>query len=346
MATASDEIVYGSMVVDDNGKGLFSTGLRHGDALHVGDSIPARPGLEVFGIHENEERTVALGTPGMALYDARTGQIIWSLLPGGDVGRGLAADIDPRHRRLRVLDDGAGRACSTAQGSASADAPTSVNFAVWWDADPLREILDSNWISKWDWNTAHARPAADRGRRRVEQRHQATPRSPADILGDWREEVIWRAADNVSLRIYTTTIPAAQRHVHADARPAVPHWRSRGRTSATTSRRIRRSSSATAWRTAAAERRASRYAGAGVRHADTVGAASCGRPNGRFVPVSIDAPLVDLLDGAPTARIVNVTSNDPDPNPRREPGAHRSGPLGGAAARRTATRTARSASTR
>ena len=93
-----DEIVYGAMVVDDDGKGLFSTGLRHGDALHVGDLDPARPGLEVFGIHENEEATVALKTPGAALYDARTGQILWSLLPGGDVGRGLAADIDPRHR--------------------------------------------------------------------------------------------------------------------------------------------------------------------------------------------------------------------------------------------------------
>ena len=93
-----DEIIYGSMVVDDDGKGLFSTGLRHGDALHAGDLDPERSGLEVFGIHENEEATVALKTPGLALYDARNGQILWSLLPGGDVGRGLAADIDPRHR--------------------------------------------------------------------------------------------------------------------------------------------------------------------------------------------------------------------------------------------------------
>ena len=67
-----DEIIYGSMVVDDDGKGLFSTGLRHGDALHAGDLDPERSGLEVFGIHENEEATVALKTPGLALYDART----------------------------------------------------------------------------------------------------------------------------------------------------------------------------------------------------------------------------------------------------------------------------------
>ena len=77
-----DEIVYGSMVVDDDGTGLFSTGLRHGDALHVSDMVPSRPGLEVFGIHESEGQTIALGTPGMALYDAHTGEIIWSMLPG------------------------------------------------------------------------------------------------------------------------------------------------------------------------------------------------------------------------------------------------------------------------
>jgi rhamnogalacturonan endolyase len=84
-ADGRDEIVYGSMVVDDNGTGLFSTGLRHGDALHVSDMVPSRPGLEVFGIHESEGQTTTLRTPGMALYDARTGEIIWSFLPGVDV---------------------------------------------------------------------------------------------------------------------------------------------------------------------------------------------------------------------------------------------------------------------
>src|SRR5436309_2710557 len=77
-----DEIVYGSMVVDDDGTGLFSTGLRHGDALHVSDFDPSRPGLEVFGVHENEGQTVSLNTPGMAMYDARTGGVVWRLLPG------------------------------------------------------------------------------------------------------------------------------------------------------------------------------------------------------------------------------------------------------------------------
>ena len=205
-----DEIVYGAMVVDDNGKGLFSTGLRHGDALHAGDLDPARPGLEVFGIHENEEATVALNTPGLALYDARTGQILWSLLPGGDVGRGLAADIDPRHRGNEFWTNAPVGLLDT-RGTRIADAPSTANFAVWWDADPLRELLDSNWIGKWDWKAGAIVRLLTATGASANNGTKATPALAADILGDWREEVIWRAEDNESLRIYTTTIPAANR---------------------------------------------------------------------------------------------------------------------------------------
>jgi rhamnogalacturonan endolyase len=205
-----DEIVYGSMVVDDNGKGLFSTGLRHGDALHAGDLDPARPGLEVFGIHENEEATVALGTPGLAMYDARTGAIIWSLLPGGDVGRGLAADIDPRHPGAEFWTSAPAGLLDT-RGKRISDAPRSANFAVWWDADFLREILDANWISKWDPSSASLVRLLTADGASANNGSKATPALSADLFGDWREEVIWRSADNTSLRIYTTTIPAATR---------------------------------------------------------------------------------------------------------------------------------------
>jgi rhamnogalacturonan endolyase len=205
-----DEIVYGSMVVDDNGKGLFSTGLRHGDALHAGDLDPARPGLEVFGIHENEEGTVALGTPGLALYDARTGAILWGFLPGGDVGRGLAADIDPRHPGAEFWTAAPAGLLDT-RGKRISDAPRSANFAVWWDADPLREILDANWISKWDPASSALVRLLTADGASANNGSKATPALSADLMGDWREEVIWRSADNTSLRIYTTTIPAADR---------------------------------------------------------------------------------------------------------------------------------------
>jgi rhamnogalacturonan endolyase len=312
-----DEIVYGSMVVDDTGVGLFSTGLRHGDALHVSDLVPARPGLEVYGVHESEGNTLSLGTPGMALYDAATGQILWSFVPGQDVGRGMAADIDPRTPGYEFwgatsvgLVDG--------QGVRIGNLPSSVNHAVWWDADLLREIEDANWISKWDWNTETLTRVLTADGAASNNGTKQNASITADLLGDWREEVIWRSADNLSLRIYTTTIPAANRLftlMHD------PQYRT-----------------AIAWQNVGYNQppHPSFFLGEGmapppapnVSHADTqapaFGVLSPSvteiRPaNGRYVPVSIDAPIVDLLDGAPSARIVNVTTNDPDQNPRRAP---------------------------
>ena len=93
-----DEIVFGAATIDDNGKGLYSTGLGHGDALHVSDLDPERPGLEVFDIQERFDNA------GANFRDARTGEVIWkkpSIKAGNDgegPGRGLALDIDPRHK--------------------------------------------------------------------------------------------------------------------------------------------------------------------------------------------------------------------------------------------------------
>ncbi len=116
-ADGKDEIVYGAMVVDDDGKGLFSTGLRHGDALHVGDLDPARPGLEVFGIHENEEATVALQTPGAALLRRPDGPD--PLEPAARRRRRTRAGC--RHRsaasRRRVLDQRRRRPLRRARGA-------------------------------------------------------------------------------------------------------------------------------------------------------------------------------------------------------------------------------------
>jgi rhamnogalacturonan endolyase len=206
-----DEIIYHAMVVDDDGKGLYTTGLRHGDALHVGDLDPSRPGLEVFGIHENEERTVAFGTPGAALFDARTGEKIWSDLPGADIGRGLSADIDPREPGEEMWAGPTG--LRDRKGTKIGPAPRPTNFAIWWDGDLLRELLDRNRIDKWDWinGTTTNLFAADGAT--SNNGSKATPVLSADIFGDWREEVIFRSADNKELRIYSTTIPTSHRFV-------------------------------------------------------------------------------------------------------------------------------------
>lgn len=204
-----DEIIYHSMVIDDDGKGLFTTGLRHGDALHVSDFDPERPGLEVFGVHENEDNTVQFKTPGAAAFDARSGQIIWSDLPAVDIGRALAADIDPRHPGAEMWTFPTG--LSDAKGNRIAPAPRSANFAIWWDGDLLREILDRNQISKWNYETAALTNLFTAQGAVANNGSKATPVLSADLFGDWREEVIFRTPDSKELRIYTTTIPTQHR---------------------------------------------------------------------------------------------------------------------------------------
>ena len=304
-----DEIVYGSMVIDDDGAGAFSTGLRHGDAMHVGDLIPSRPGLEVYGVHESEGRTLALQTPGMALYDAGTGQIIWSFVPGVDVGRGLAADIDPRYPGYEFWGSSAVGLVDT-QGQRISDVPSSTNFAVWWDADLLREIEDGNWISKWDWDSATLTRLLTATGSSSNNGTKATPVLSGDILGDWREEVIWRASDNQSLRIYTTTMPANNR-IYTLLHD--PQYRV-----------------ALAWQNVAYNQppHPSFFLGDGMSappipniiHADTMPPAfksldaspgTLRPPNHKMVDVTVSAEVVDLIDGAPTARIVSVSSDEP-----------------------------------
>jgi rhamnogalacturonan endolyase len=203
-----DEIVYQAMVIDDDGKGLYSTGLRHGDAMHISDMAPDRPGLEVFSVQENEERTVRFQTPGAALRDARTGEILWSHSPGVDVGAGLAADIDPRHHGYEFWGGPGG--LRNVRGESIGRAPRSTDYAIWWDGDLLRELLQrGNRVAKWDWETEQEKPIFTfEGR--------GAPRGPnllGDILGDWREEILIGSPDGRSLRMYSTTIPTEHRLV-------------------------------------------------------------------------------------------------------------------------------------
>src|SRR5688572_1791949 len=208
-----DEIVFGAMVVDDNGKGLYSTGLGHGDALHVSDLDPDRPGLEVFDIQERFDDA------GAHLRDARTGEVFWkkaSVRAGADgegPGRGLSLDIDPRHRGFESWVFGAGIVgLFNAKGEKISDRiPRSCNFGVFWDGDTLSELLDRNTISKWNWEKGTADVILTAEGCTWNNGTKATPVLSADLFGDWREEVIWRAADNKELRIYTTTIPTKYR---------------------------------------------------------------------------------------------------------------------------------------
>lgn len=203
-----DEIVYGSMCVDDNGKGLYTTGLRHGDAVHVTDMDPSHPGLEVFGIHEIEEKTKG---PGTAMYDAATGKILWSGDPDKDVGRGMSADIDPRYPGYECW--GGSDGLMAANGEKIGVSPRSVNFRIWWDGDLLSELLDGTHIDKWDYKNGKLDNLFDAKIYNCLSNNgtKATPALSADLFGDWREEVILRTADSKELRIFSTAIPTDYR---------------------------------------------------------------------------------------------------------------------------------------
>ena len=202
-ADGKDEIIYGSMVVDDNGKGLFSTGFRHGDAIHVGVLDPGRPGLEVFGIHEIESKTTG---PGVSLYDAKTGEVLFKGSMNKDVGRGVAGDIDPSNPGAEMWWAGSDGLFNL-KGDRIGDIPSSTNFLIWWDGDLSRELLDGNHIDKYKVGRLFTAEdcVSNNG-------SKSTPALSADLFGDWREEVILRTADNQNLRIYTTTIPTKHRN--------------------------------------------------------------------------------------------------------------------------------------
>jgi autotransporter-associated beta strand protein len=214
-----DEIMYGSAAIDDDGRGLFSTGWGHGDALHMSDMDPDRPGLEVFQPHESP---TSYGPNGAEFRDARTGALILGVQASGDIGRGLALDVDPRYRGYEMWASGSAGGMYTAQlstpnavlgarGVEIASAKPSINFGVWWDGDLLRELLDGTAITKWNWLAGNTTSLLSDPGISSNNGTKATPALSADILGDWREEVIWRESNNAALRIYTTTIPTTFR---------------------------------------------------------------------------------------------------------------------------------------
>ena len=192
-ADGKDEIVFGSCVIDDDGSGLYSTGLGHGDALHVSDLDPLRDGLEIWMCHEE-------GDIGATMRDAETGHILFKYPSVADVGRACTADILAEYPGSEVW---ASHRCPlySAQGKVIGKSNLPINFAVWWDADLLRELLDGKVISKYSKEVLLSVANDCESNNST----KSTPALQADILGDWREEVIWRTKDNQNLRVYTTT---------------------------------------------------------------------------------------------------------------------------------------------
>lgn len=238
-----DEILNGAIAIDNDGRSLWSTGLGHGDRLYLADIDPTRPGLEVAYICEDPQPQL-----GLNLRDARNGDLIWGARePNLDnaIDNVMVADIDARHPGMEVwINKGLKQLCYTAKGEPIPGPAPSVADLVWWDADPLREQLSGFAGGR---GGIPAAPAAAPAENATPVATGAPPAPPgpgrgglgnvtrsvgkwkdgalqplttgiqgqvhqvADLLGDWREEIVTFTGGE--LRIYGTTIPAVDRRV-------------------------------------------------------------------------------------------------------------------------------------
>lgn len=199
-----DEVYNGSSAVNYDGTGFFTNTLGHGDALHITDLDPDRPGLEFWQCYEEPAKYAGKG---LRLVDAATGVPIWGINATGDIGRALAADIDPRYKGYECW--GATGYLYNIKGDSIGPSRPSINHAVWWDGDLLREILDGDVLDKWNYNTNSSNRLltlyqAALGYGGSNNSTKKNPCLTADILGDWREEIILRSTDQQFLNIYTT----------------------------------------------------------------------------------------------------------------------------------------------
>ena len=204
-----DEIVYGSMVIDDNGYGLSTTGLGHGDAQHCGDFDPYTHGQEIFACNEDN--------PNNNYRDATTSKIYYRSISGSDDGRSMMGNfIDeyPGAEGISAHDDNliGGASHKSIVGDSKSTVSISQNFRVFWDGD----LLDESFNYSNGKNTAGEIYKARQGviatleGSKTNNDTKGTPSFQGDILGDWREEYIMRDKDN-NIRIYSTDIPTEHR---------------------------------------------------------------------------------------------------------------------------------------
>jgi rhamnogalacturonan endolyase len=210
-----DEVVLGSVVLDDNGTCLWSVGLGHPDKCFVTDVDPTRPGMEIFYAIEPWRDD----GKGVCLVEARTGKIIWSIgQPTKHVGDGMVADIDPSLPGLECFatEDSKGGSSDRYLFSANGkrlgqreDVPGCRNW-IFWDGDLLRETFGVSGTGRGGFGRGQSAIVKYKGPI-LTLGIEGTIMMMADILGDWREELITILPGE--LRIYTTTIPACDRRV-------------------------------------------------------------------------------------------------------------------------------------
>ncbi|MBN2105614.1 silent information regulator protein Sir2 [bacterium] len=189
-----DEILYGSIAIDHDGRLMWSTGLGHGDRFYISDIDPGRPGLEVWYSYEDPHPQ-----NGVSLWDAATGDLIVGTrteTKDNQIHRVLVSDIDPGYPGMECWATDFFYTCKGEQ--IPGDIPP-LNGLVWWDEDPLRELEDRGRIMKWKGNV-------------LTSGIEGHVMLWADLLGDWREEIV-TVTRSGEIRIYITVIPARDRRI-------------------------------------------------------------------------------------------------------------------------------------
>ncbi|WP_165310710.1 rhamnogalacturonan lyase [Microbacterium protaetiae] len=214
------EIVYGSATLDDDGSLLYSSfdtlpagsadpgadaRLGHGDAMHVADIDPDRPGLEIFTVHEG-----ASGAPyGTAMRDAKTGEVLFGAYSGKDTGRGMIGDVRPDVPGIEVWSSmPAGTDASgllSAKGEVLSATNPGTNQSIRWAGDMTTQIVNgagdvTPTIDDWTRGTMLTATGT-----LTNNGTKGNPSLVADVLGDWREEMLVRTADSSALRLYVST---------------------------------------------------------------------------------------------------------------------------------------------
>ena len=198
-----DEIVYGSMVIDDNGQGLSTTGYGHGDAQHVGDFDPYTKGLEYFGCLEESP------VYGSNYRNATTSEVRYKYTHDGDDGRALMANFSDSYPGCLGRSIGSGMINSVKNTTIDALSGDSyiawgdLNFRIYWDGDLCSEILNSPGTAR---EAKVEKPGTGRlftsSGCNMNNDSKNNPCFQGDIIGDWREEIVVRCG--TGLRVYTS----------------------------------------------------------------------------------------------------------------------------------------------
>ena len=192
----AQEIITGAATIGSDGTLMCTTGKGHGDAMHVSELVKGK-GISVFTVHEG-------GTYGHDCHNAATCSLYFDTPGSSDNGRGVADYVSMNDLTAATCSSGVGTMnCAT---GATVSSNAGSNFLIYWDADEARELENGTSITKSGGGTLLSATdcASNNGTK-------STPTLTADLLGDWREELVLREADNSALRLYTTTAVTKRR---------------------------------------------------------------------------------------------------------------------------------------